>query len=142
VSAVPAWVSLTTLGVADVARARDFYRALAWPVAFEQDDFCVLGTEGALIALWPADLLAADAGRQVAGPDGMRSSLAINVASPEAVDAALAAVVAAGGRVTRPAHRAGWGGYSGYFADPDGHAWEVAHNPAWPLDERGRPRVG
>jgi catechol 2,3-dioxygenase-like lactoylglutathione lyase family enzyme len=141
--AVPAWVSLVTLGVADVPRARAFYTALGWPVAFEAgDDFCVLGTEGALVALWPTAELAADADRPGIGPDGMRSSLAINVPTEAAVDEALAAVEAAGGEITRAAHRADWGGYTGYFADPDGHAWEVAHNPGWPVDEHGRPRIG
>jgi catechol 2,3-dioxygenase-like lactoylglutathione lyase family enzyme len=139
---LPAWVSLATLGVADVPRARAFYTALGWPVVFaDGDDFCVLDTDGVRVALWSTGALAADAGRPGTGPDGVRGSLAVNVASEAEVDAALAAVVAAGGEVTRAAHRADWGGYSGYFADPDGHAWEVAYNPGWPLDGHGRPRI-
>ncbi|HEX4788484.1 MAG TPA: VOC family protein, partial [Actinospica sp.] len=66
-------------------------------------------------------------------------SLAINVASPPEVDAALAAAEVAGGRVVKPGQEVFWGGYSGYFADPEGNLWEVAHNPFWPLDECGLP---
>jgi catechol 2,3-dioxygenase-like lactoylglutathione lyase family enzyme len=139
---VPAVVGLVTLGVRDVPAAAAFYRALGWPVAGEETaEVCFFRTVGAYLALYGRQDLAADAGR----PDeevGFRGvSLAVNVANPAAVDAALAAAQAAGGTVTRPGEATVWGGYSGYFADPDGHAWEVAHNPFWPLDADGRPRI-
>jgi uncharacterized glyoxalase superfamily protein PhnB len=70
-----------------------------------------------------------------------RASLAINVASPAEVDAALAKVAEVGGRVVKQAQKVFWGGYSGYFSDPEGNLWEVAHNPFWPLDERGLPVI-
>jgi len=142
---LPARISLVTLGVADVARAKAFYSALGWPVAADDgDDFCVFDTRGPVLALYPAHSLAEDAGNPDAGtPEsaGVRSALAINVGSVEEVDAGLAAAEAAGGRITRAAERMFWGGYSGYFADPDGHAWEVAYNPHWTLDEHGRPTL-
>ena len=69
-------------------------------------------------------------------------SLAVNVASEAEVDGALEHAAACGARVLKPAERVFWGGYSGYFADPDGYAWEVAYNPGWPLDERGLPQLG
>jgi catechol 2,3-dioxygenase-like lactoylglutathione lyase family enzyme len=137
---LPAYISLVTLGVADVARAKAFYAALGWPVAADDgDDFCVFDTGGPVLALYPADSLAEDAGRETSS--GVRSALAINVGSVEEVDAGLAAAEAAGGRITRAAQQMFWGGYSGYFADPDGHAWEVAYNPHWSLDRNGRPTV-
>jgi uncharacterized protein len=82
----------------------------------------------------PADTVPADA---VAGHRGV--SLAVNVASESAVDDALAHAQASGARITRGARKVDWGGYNGYFADPDGHLWEVAYNPFWPLDDRGLP---
>ncbi|PZS32050.1 MAG: glyoxalase, partial [Pseudonocardiales bacterium] len=131
---LPAVVGLVTLGVRDVRRAADFYRALGWAVAGEETpEVCFFRTAGAYLALYGRDDLAADAGR----PDettGFRGvALAVNVDGTAAVDAGLAAAEAAGATITRAAAPTEWGGYSGYFADPDGHAWEVAHNPFWPL---------
>ena len=140
---VPARVSLVTLGVDDVARATDFYRRLGWevsPVSGPQVTF--LRTAGSLLALFGTADLAADAGLAPPEGEGFRGvSLAINVASPQEVDEALADVEAAGGRVLRPAGPADWGGYLGYFSDHDGHVWEVAHNPGFPLGEDGLPRL-
>ncbi|MGB9378916.1 MAG: VOC family protein [Mycobacteriales bacterium] len=139
---LPPVIGLVTLGVDNVPRAAGFYRRLGWPVAGEESpDFCVFRTGGALLAIYGRAALAADAG-QADVSDGFGGiALAVNVASPAAVDAALAAARDAGASVTRPAEATEWGGYSGYFTDPDGHAWEVAHNPFWPLDEEGRPRI-
>ena len=97
-------------------------------------------TAGGLLGLWSAELLADDAQlpRTEAAPfRGV--SLAVNLADRDAVDAAVATAEAAGARVTKRPQATEWGGYHAYFADPDGHAWEVAHNPFWPLDVRGMP---
>lgn len=141
---LPARISLVTLGVRDVRAATGFYESLG----FERSGASVEGevsffrTPGIVLALWSRDELAADA-RQPAGPPGRPTgvALAINVGSPAAVDAALAAAGDAGATVPKPGRATEWGGYSGYFADPDGHLWEVAHNPFWPLDERGLPQL-
>lgn len=138
---VPARVSLVTLGVADVARSLAFYRALGWEAALEVEGFVVLRTTGTWVALYPLRDLARDMGDDPPHGTPRRTALAINVESPAAVDAALDEAVAAGGSLLAAGAKAEWGGHTGYFADPDGHAWEVAHNPGWPLDERGVPRV-
>jgi uncharacterized protein len=141
---VPARVSLVTLGVKDVARSTAFYVALGWPLssASVPGDVSFFKTAGGLLALWNEDLLAEDAGLPGAAAGDRRShALAINLESREEVDAALAAAVAAGGRITRPAQATDWGGYNGYFADLDGHLWEVAHNPFWPIGDDGRPML-
>jgi len=140
----PARVSLITLGVDDVARSTEFYLALGWPLspASVPGEVSFFRTSGGLLALYAASALAQDAGL-AAAPVGMFRgvSTAINCSDEAEVDAALAAAEAAGGRITRPAHRADWGGYTGYFTDPDGHAWEVAHNPGWPIGTDGRPQL-
>jgi predicted lactoylglutathione lyase len=141
--AIPQRFSLVTLGVADVPAATAFYERLGWrrSSASVDGDVTFIGTPGGLLALWGAGDLARDAG--LAGAPAPTSSrgvaLAINLGSTSEVDEAIAAWVAAGGTVTRPAEATEWGGYSGYVADPDGHLWELAHNPFWPLDERGLP---
>lgn len=142
--AVPARVSLITLGVADLHRSTDFYRALGWPLssASVAGDVSFFRTAGAVLALWGRSDLAADAGIDAAAATGFRAlALAINVDTPDDVDAALQQAVAAGGSLVKPAHTADWGGYSGYFADPDGHLWEVAHNPFWPIGPDQRPTL-
>jgi predicted lactoylglutathione lyase len=138
---VPARITLATLGVADVARSRTFYRSLGWETAIDMDDFAVFRTAGSLLALYPIAELTRDIGDDVPSGVPRRSALAINVASASEVDAAIAEALAAGGALLAAPARAEWGGYSGYFADPDGHAWEVAHNPGWPLGEDGLPRI-
>ena len=90
-----------------------------------------------MLALYPRDKLAADAtvANDGAGFDGL--TLAQNVGSPEEVDAVLAEAVTAGARLVKPGQKVFWGGYSGYFADPDGHLWEIAHNPFFAMDANG-----
>lgn len=141
---VPPRVSLVTLGVADLGRATAFYEALGWSLssASVPGDVSFFGTDGGLLALWGIESLAADAGFEPPDPARFRGiALAINMESPEAVDGALSQVEQAGGRVIKPGHRADWGGYTGYFADPDGHLWEVAFNPGWPIGPDGRPTL-
>jgi uncharacterized glyoxalase superfamily protein PhnB len=95
-----------------------------------------------LLGIYGANALAADARLEPGTTTGFRgTTFAINLASREAVDQALATAEAAGARVLKPAQETDWGGYHAYFSDPDGHAWEVAHNPFWPLDDRGVPQL-
>ena len=145
---VPARVSLVTLGVADVARSTAFYQAMGWEpsAASVAGDVTFFRSGGAILALWGAGDLAADAGADGAPPTaskpGFRGvALAINLGSEAEVDAAFASAEAAGAVIVKPPTRTEWGGYSGYFADPDGHAWELAHNPYWPLGPDGLPQL-
>jgi predicted lactoylglutathione lyase len=138
---IPARITLATLGVADVARSRTFYRSLGWETAVDMDDFAVFRTAGSFLALYPLAELSRDMGDELAATAPRRTALAINVASAEEVDTAIAEALAAGGALLAAPARVEWGGYSGYFADPDGHAWEVAHNPGWPLGDDGLPRI-
>lgn len=141
---MPAAISLVTLGVRDVAAATRFYETLGFPLssASVPGEVSFFRTAGGLLALWGADALAADAAVTDAPVIGFRGvALAINLPSREAVDNALAAASAAGAPILRPAQETDWGGYQAYFADLDGHAWEIAHNPFWPLDERGLPQL-
>ncbi|MBS2961945.1 VOC family protein [Actinocrinis puniceicyclus] len=139
---MPARVSLVTLGVADLARATSFYRALGWPLVENAGDgVSFVRTGGALLSLFPYRDLAHDAGVPADGEGFRHVALAINVESAQAVDRGLAAAVAAGATPVKPGQQTFWGGYSGYFADPDGHLWEVAHNPFWPLDAAGLPVI-
>ena len=130
-------VSLITLGVTDLGRARAFYEGLGWRTGAEPDDDVVFfQTPGTIVALWHRAKLAEDSA--VSDPGGWGGiTVAYNARSPEEVDAVLAEAAAAGGKVTRPGDKTFWGGYSGVFEDPDGHPWEVAHNPHWTLDEDG-----
>lgn len=141
---VPARISLVTLGVADVARSTQFYLALGWPMSSSSvpGEVSFFRTVGGILALYGRNDLAADATVEVGSgqtPSFRGVALAINLEDPTQVDAALDAATAAGGRLVKPAQPTEWGGYSGYFADPDGHLWEVAHNPGWPLDATGLP---
>ncbi len=139
-SAVPQRLSLVTLGVADVARSRAFYESLGWRAAdFDSAEVAFFDMNGVVLGLFGRGPLAEDAGVPEAGSGFRAVSVAINLASEAAVDAALAEVASKGGRIVQPPRRVFWGGYSGYFADPDGHLWEVAFNPGWPLDAAGRP---
>jgi uncharacterized protein len=141
---IPARISLVTLGVSDVARSTEFYVGLGWELSSSSvpGEVSFFHTAGGILGLYGAGDLAADAHLdEVAGPGFRGVSLAINCANAEEVDAALDAARAAGATILKPAETAEWGGYSGYFADPDGHAWEVAHNPYWPLDENGLPTL-
>jgi predicted lactoylglutathione lyase len=132
-------VSLVTLGVADLRRSREFYGRLG----FDEDngsneDIAFLKSDGVVLALFPRHLLADDAlvADDGQGFDGV--TLARNFGSEAEVDAAMAHAIAAGGRQTKAPQKVFWGGYSGYFADPDGHLWEIAHNPFVGVDDTGR----
>jgi catechol 2,3-dioxygenase-like lactoylglutathione lyase family enzyme len=130
-------VSLITLGVRDLARARRFYEALGWTTrAAPEDDVVFFRAGGLVLALWSRESLAEDSAVEDAGGWG-GVTLAYNVRSPEEVDATIAEAEAAGARIGRRGAPTFWGGYSGLFVDPDGHPWEVAHNPHWRLREDG-----
>ena len=130
-------VSLITLGVADLARARAFYEALGWTSgAAPSDDVVFFQAGGMVVALWGREQLAEDSTVEDAGGWG-GVTLAHNVRSPEEVDAALAEAERAGATIGRAGAPTFWGGYSGVFVDPDGHPWEVAHNPFWTLGDDG-----
>lgn len=140
-----AHVSLVTLGVADLARAEAFYAALDWrrSEASVADAVTFMRGGGLVLSLFGRDDLAEDAGLSggglAAGPAAV--ALACNLADEAAVDGAIAVAVEAGGRVSKPAVRTDWGGYSGYVTDPDGHLWEFAHNPGFPLQPDGSVRL-
>jgi uncharacterized protein len=130
-------ISLVTLGVADLDRARRFYEALGWTSDAEQDaDIVFFQAGGLIVALWGRAELAEDSGVHDAGGYG-GITLAHNVRSPEEVDTTLAEAERAGASITRAGAPTFWGGYSGVFHDPDGHPWEVAHNPFWTLRDDG-----
>jgi uncharacterized protein len=130
-------ISLVTLGVADVARARAFYERLGWR-GREVEETVFFQAGGAVLVLWGRAKLAADAGVADGGADGFGGiALAHNVRSPAEVDDVLRAAAAAGAEITRPPQPTFYGGYAGCFADPDGHVWEIAHNPGFPLDPDG-----
>lgn len=139
-------VSLITLGVDDLARARSFYERLGWE-GQEVEETVFFQAGGSVLVLWSREKLAADCGldpnRQQAGFEGI--ALAHNVRSRNEVDDILVAAQRAGAAITRPAAETFYGGYAGVFCDPDGHAWEVAHNPGFELTDDGRlivPRFG
>lgn len=135
-------LSLVTLGVSDITAARAFYERLGFRASRDSnDDVVFFDAGGVILALFGRKSLADDATVQDAPTGFAAIALARNVASEQDVDAALATAAAAGARIVKPAHKTFWGGYSGYFADPDGHLWEVAHNPFWPLDSDGRPQL-
>lgn len=130
-------ISLVTLGVDDLERSVAFYRdGLGFPTrgivgtGFEHGAVAFFELESGLkLALWPRTSLAADSGLPAGPREPTGFSLAHNVASPSEVDAVMAHAERAGARVVKPARKAFWGGYAGYFQDPDGHLWEVAFNP-------------
>jgi catechol 2,3-dioxygenase-like lactoylglutathione lyase family enzyme len=130
-------VSLVTLGVADLGRARVFYERLGWITGAEPDDDVVFFQAGGMIvALWGREQLAEDSVVSDGGGWG-GIALAYNTRSPEEVDAVLAEAQAAGATIARAGAETFWGGYSGVFVDPDGHPWEIAHNPHWTLADDG-----
>ena len=137
---VPARISIVTLGVDNLARSKAFYEALGWEVAGTVgDEICWFRTADSYLGLFDRESLARDAGlRSEPTAEFGGITLAINVESEAAVDAAFEAATSAGARVLKPAEGTDWGGYSGYFADPDGHPWEVAHNPSFPIGDDGR----
>ena len=134
----PQRVSLITLGVADLAAARAFYARLGWVEHGEsQPGAAFYQMQGAVLALFGRDDLAADQGRAGAALGTGAVTLAQNFGSEAEVDAAFAAALAAGATALKAPEKVFWGGYSGYWADPDGHVWEVAMNPFWPLAADG-----
>lgn len=135
-------IHILTLGVADLERARRFYgQGLGWPEhAKSSAQVAFFRLQGGLIlALYPTEALAGDAGLPYADPGTAfrGSAMAQNVASEEAVRSTIETALAAGGRLLVAPETVFWGGYRGYFADPDGHAWEVAFNPGWAFDAAG-----
>jgi uncharacterized protein len=125
-------ISLVTFGVEDLPRARAFYEAMGWTGAQQPDDEIVFFQAGGMVfGLWT----------NLGGHGSPGIELAHNVRSPQEVDTVLNQAQRAGGTVVRPGHQAVWGGYTGAFADPDGHVWEVAHNPDWELGEDGSVRL-
>ncbi len=138
----PQRVTLITLGVADLAAARAFYARLGWREHGESQPgvaFYQLG--GMALALFGREDLAADQGRAGAALGTGAMTLAQNFATEAEVDAAYAAALAAGATGLKAPEKVFWGGYSGYWADPDGHVWEVAMNPFWPLEADGSLRL-
>ena len=130
-------LSLVTLGVSSLPRARAFYEALGWSSGAEPDaDIVFFQAGGMIVALWSREELAADSGVSDSGGWG-GVTLAHNVRSPQEVDLILAQAEAAGATIARAGAETFWGGYSGVFVDPDGHPWEVAHNPHWTLADDG-----
>lgn len=130
-------VSLITLGVADVHRARAFYHRLGW-VGQETEETVFIQAGGIALVLWDRDKLAHDCAVSDDKPAGFSGIvLAHNVRSEEEVDHVIAAAEGAGATVTKPAAKTLYGGYAGYFTDLDGHVWEIAHNPGFPLAEDG-----
>ncbi len=135
-------LTLVTLGVADVARAKAFYEALGFkPCGFENEHVGFYEAGGVVLGLFGRKPLAEDAGVPDDGKGFRGVSLAHNTRSEAEADAVLAHAVASGATLIKPAQKVFWGGYSGYFADPDGHFWEVAYNPGFPLDAAGRMQL-
>ena len=134
-------VSLITLGVRDKARARAFYEALGWTGVGGTGEPVFFQCGGMIVALWERDELAADSCVEDTGGWG-GITLAHNVGSPAEVDAVLEEARAAGATIGREPAPTFWGGYSALFIDPDGHPWEVAHNPGWTLGPDGAVRLG
>jgi catechol 2,3-dioxygenase-like lactoylglutathione lyase family enzyme len=130
-------VSLVTLGVADLAASRSFYEKLGWRSTSPPELGVVFFQSGSMVlGLWSRDELAKDSGVEDTGGWG-GVTLAHNVRSPAEVDAVIAEARAAGARIAREGAETFWGGYSGAFVDPDGHPWEVAHNPGWTIGSDG-----
>ena len=130
-------VTLISLGVADLERSGAFYKALGWQPAQELPEVRFFRMKGFMLGLIGTEALARDQGRPGTAFGAGAMALACNYPTPADVDAAFAAAVAAGARALKTPEKAEWGGYSGCFADPDGHVWELAHNPFWPLDAEG-----
>jgi uncharacterized glyoxalase superfamily protein PhnB len=135
--AFPKSITLVTLGVADLARARAFYAALGWEAHTATDSVVFIQLAGQVLALFGVDDLAKDQGVPRAGLGHGALTLARNFATEPEVDAAFALALSAGATAIKRPEKVFWGGYSGYFADPDGHVWELAMNPSWPLAPDG-----
>ena len=131
-------ISLITLGVANLERSRNFYERLGWLRSMANAEGIVFfQTGGMALALYPRSELAKDANIAAEGRGFAGIALAYNARSRDEVDTVLAEAEAAGAKLLKPAQEAFWGGYSGYFADPDGFLWEVAWNPGFPIAKDG-----
>lgn len=137
----PQRVTLITLGVADLAAAKAFYARLGWREHGAQEGVAFYQMNGLALALFGLADLAADQGRAGASLGTGAVTLAQNFATEAEVDAAFDAALAAGATALKRPEKVFWGGYSGYWADPDGHVWEVAMNPFWPLEADGSLRL-
>jgi predicted lactoylglutathione lyase len=134
-------ISLITLGVSDLARARAFYEALGWTTGAQPgDDVAFYQAGDMVLALWDRAKLAEDSCVEDSGGWG-GTTLALNVGSPGEVDTVIDEARGAGATIGREGAETFWGGYSGLFIDPDGHPWEVAHNPHWTITEDGGVRL-
>lgn len=132
-------LSIITLGVRDRAVMTAFYEDVLGFENVGPEQMTMFDMNGFVLGLWEADKLAEDAGQAAHAVSGFRNvALAYNARSIEEVDGIFERLKAAGVEITTPPHKAFWGGYSGYFADPEGNAWEVAFNPFWTFDEAGR----
>lgn len=148
--AVAPRLSLVTLGVVDMERAKDFYLRLGWSPTSEGEDVCFFSLAGAHIALYDWKSAAEDCSLPPAldadgGPGRMLRfrgiSLAMNLDNEADVDSAYSEAIDAGGTALVPPHKTFWGGYGAHFSDPDGHIWEIAYNPFWPIGPDGRPQI-
>lgn len=144
-------LSLVTLGVTDLDRARAFYQALGWEPGPSPDHIVFFQAGGMVIGLWERAALAVDSGIDVSddtdetpgsGDSWGGKVLGVNLASTAEVDEQMAQAQEAGATILRPACSRFWGGYSGVFTDPDGHVWEIAHNPYWSVTEDGQTLLG
>jgi predicted lactoylglutathione lyase len=133
----PQRVTLITLGVEDLDRSQAFYAALGWAPAEALEEVVFYQMNGLVLGLFGKQTLAADQGRLDAALGTGAITLAQNFLTAAEVDAAFATALAAGAKVLKAPEKVFWGGYSGYFADPDGHVWELAMNPFWPLSDDG-----
>lgn len=142
-STMSAHISLITLGVGDVAKATAFYERLGFVKSKKasQDAVSFLQAGGVVLAIWSCEAQRDDAGANALWTGNGGIVVAQNVASERDVDALMAKAEAAGAHILKPAAKTFWGGYDGYFANPDGHVWEVAFNPHWALDEDGRIKL-
>ena len=139
--------TIVTLGVADLDRSVRFYTALGWEQRGDvSQGITWFKTSGSWIGLFGYDALAEDTAQEPVPAEELPAyrgiTLAVNLSSETDVDLAFAHVREVGGRIVKPPTRAEWGGYSGYFADPDGHLWEIAYAPGFPVDEHGRIEIG
>jgi predicted lactoylglutathione lyase len=135
-------ISIVTLGVSDLNRSREFYERLGWRRSFiKAEGIAFFQAGGMAFALYPRHELAQDANIAAEGHGFNGISLAYNARTRVEVDSVLKEATAAGGKILKPAQEAFWGGYSGYFADPDGFLWEVVWNPSFPIAEDGSIRI-
>ena len=135
-------VSVITLGIADVARSRRFYAdGFGWKPVFTNEEISFYQMNGFVLGLWLKDKLAEDSQRP-AGAGSAAFALAHNVGSADEVVRVIDVLVAAGGTLLRAGDAPPHGGFRGYVVDPDGHAWEIAWNPAWPIDAEGHVTFG